>query len=178
MSLSYVLLAQEAAGSDSATDMFSLILQYCIYAAIIVVGLIVLCVLRRSSKLPSHTELKRQLESLLSAIAALLSDCREKSVGTYDFFKRTSKLLYRTDRLVYVATLLSDKERDGDIGNIAIALENTRDSISPYKFRAKTQDELSGLYDAQGKVQGAVAIMEKIIRRDQDMDEKEAKARG
>ncbi len=178
MSLSYALLTEEVTEATPATDTASLILQYCIYAAIIVVGLIILCVLRRSSKLPSHIELKRQMEAIATEIVSLLSDCNEKAVGAYDFFKRTSKLLYRTDRLVYVATLLSDKERDGDIGNIAIALENARDCISPYKFRAKTQDELNGLYDAQEKVQGAISTIEKIVRRDQDMDEKEVKKKG
>ena len=48
MSLSYALLTEEVTEATPATDTASLILQYCIYAAIIVVGLIILCVLRRS----------------------------------------------------------------------------------------------------------------------------------
>lgn len=175
MSFLYGLLAEEAAVVPAETagsiDVAALILKYCFYVAIIIVGLIVLWVLRHRSKLPSHVELKRRVEILSADLDALLIECRDAKMGTYDFFKRISKLLYRTDSLVYVATLLSDKERDGDIGNVAILLENARDCISPYKFRLKTQSEPGGLYDAQEKVADSLAIIQKIIVRDQDLKE-------
>lgn len=174
----YAFLSAEAVpAAAEGTDWAGLLLQYCIYAAIIVVGLVALWVIRHHNKLPSHPELKRRLEGLASEIETLIADCGKKSVGSYDFFKRISKLLYNTDRLVYFSTLLADKERDGDIGNISIALENARDTISPYKFRTKTQEEPNGLYEALEKVRSAAAIMDKIIRRDRALSEKEAKAK-
>lgn len=173
----FALLMEAAAGSESGVAAAELALQYGIYAAIIVIGLVVLWILHRRSKLPSHVELQSRLHALASDIEALASACGSSEMGTYAFFKKISKLLYQTDSLVYVSTLLSDKERDGDIGNISIALENARDTISPYKFRTKTQDEPNGLYEALEKVRSAAAIMDKIIRRDRALSEKEAKAK-
>lgn len=172
----FALLTEAAAGSEAGVAAAELALQYGIYAAIIVIGLVVLWILHRRSKLPSHVELQSRLHALASDIEALASACGSSEMGTYAFFKKISKLLYQTDSLVYVSTLLSDKERDGDIGNIAIALENARDAISPYKFRSKTQDEPGGLYEAYEKVNGATVTMKKIIDRDRIMvEEKKSK---
>ena len=168
--------AQTEATTQQGVDAAALALEYGIYAAIIVVGLVVLWFLHRKSKLPPHTELQRRLNVLSSDIDGLIGACGSADLGAYAFFKKISKLLYQTDSLVYISTLLSEKERDGDIGNIAILLENARDDISPYKFHAKTQDDPGGLYEAQEKVNNAFSIIQKIIGRDSEMiEEKKGK---
>ena len=58
--------------------MTDLIIQYVIYAAVIVVGLIVLAFLKKSNKLPSHKELKRMMEELCGKLQEI---CKQENAG-------------------------------------------------------------------------------------------------
>lgn len=166
----YLLDASENASTLYSADLW---MQYAIYGAIIVVGLILLGVIRRSSRLPSHENLLQQLTSLSEGISKLIDAQTTQGAQTgYDFIKETANLMYRTDKLIYVTTLLSSKERDGDIGNISIALESVRAGLSAYKFKIGAQDDLNGLYAAKEKADAAVTTIKKILKRDSDMKTK------
>ena len=55
-----------------------LLLQYITYAAIIVVGILILGFIKRATKLPTHAELKKRLTSLCDDINEFIRGERDK----------------------------------------------------------------------------------------------------
>lgn len=155
----FLLLAENA--ENEAADTQKLILQYVIYAAIIVVGLIVLALLKRAARPPKHEELKTRLNDLLATLDGAIA---EKDESTYDKIKAVTKLLTKLDKLVYVTSVMAQKERDGDLDNLSGLLESARGELATYK--AVTREEDYRLSSARGKIADGISLLDKIIERD------------
>lgn len=145
-----------------------LLIEYVVYTAIIIFGLIVLWLIKQKTKLPSHAELKKRLHGLLQDLQQLLKTEKNTQESAYDFFKSTTKCIYGTDKLIYVVTLMAEKERDGNLDNIARSLENVRNSLTPYKFKIKGKEDLSGLVYAIEQTESVIAALDLILERDKD----------
>lgn len=149
--------------------MTDLIIQYIIYAAIIVVGLFVLAFLKRSNKLPSHKELKRMMEDLSAKLQEICQQENAASEGMYLHFKEITKATYKTDKLIYIVTMMAEKERDTKLSAAAVNLENVRTQLLPYRFKTKSNDDLDGVRTAVAELEKALASVNKIIERDKEM---------
>lgn len=160
------LLLETAAETPVEVDPLRLALEYALYAAIIVIGLLILWMLKKKDKLPKHSELKKSLESLHGDLQSLQNAEEKTEKSRYDFFKVISKLLYRTDKLVYVTDRMAEKERDGNIDNVSDLLEGVRNDLAPYKFGGKARDDMSGIAAAEDKLKKSVEVLERILERD------------
>lgn len=149
-----------------------LLLQYGIYAAIIVVGIIALIFLKRATRLPDHADLKARLCALHEDIAELIKASDDGEGSAYDFFYMTSKCANRANKLAYTVTLMAQKERDGNLDAIAALLEEAHVCIIPYKFKTKGKEETSGLVQAKAKTEKAISSLELILERDRDLKAK------
>lgn len=167
----FLLLAETTA--DGGADTARLIIEYVIYAAIIVAGLFILALLRRAGRLPKHAELKKQFSSLSDDLKAFARTAA--SLTRYQFFRRVTKLLYRAEKLEFTATQISDKERDGDIGTAAIRIQNARDLLAPYKFGKRDSADLGGISEAADKIDEAISIIDQILARDAELKARRAK---
>lgn len=167
----FLLLAETTA--DGGADTSRLIIEYVIYAAIIVAGLFILALLRRAGRLPKHAELKKQFSSLSDDLKAFARTAA--SLTRYQFFRRVTKLLYRAEKLEFSATQISDKERDGDIGTAAIRIQNARDLLAPYKFGKRDSADLGGISEAADKIDEAISIIDQILARDAELKARRAK---
>ena len=155
--------------------MTELLLQYAIYCAIIVVGLFVLGIIKRSTRLPSHKELKKRMDDLRSLLKDFSVQESTSPENRVQIFKGISKALYKADKLIYTVTLMSEKERDTKLGDVAVRLERVRNCLLPYRFKAKTEEDLSGVYTAIGEMEKGVAVLDKILERDKEMRPRRAK---
>lgn len=151
----------------------ALLLEYLIYAAIIVVGIIVLIFIKRKTKLPSHAELERRISSLASSLEELIALASKEDPG-YEFIRQAGKLVYQADKLAYLATLVSEKERDSEIGTVALQLEQCGKRVSQYKFGIQEKDSIDGLYDARADLSSAIDTLRHILKRDAELKEKRA----
>ena len=148
-------------------DTTRLILEYVVYAAVIVVGVVVLALLRRAGRLPRHAELKKQISAFSEDLKAFSAEAY--SLTRYQFFRRVAKLLYRADKLAYTAAQVADKERDGDIAAAAGKIEGVRALLTPYRFGKRDSADLGGIAEAADRVGEAGAILEKILARDAEL---------
>lgn len=139
------------------------VIWYGIYAAIIVVCIVLLILMRKFGRLPRHTEFKEKLMQLSGELKALAEESEEHR---YDFFKQVSRALYSADKLQYLATLIAEKERDGDISRVAGMLERARTSLVPYKYGGKDRTQTDGILEAVSAVSSAIATLELVIERD------------
>lgn len=149
--------------------MTDLIIQYIIYAAVIVLGLIVLAFLKKSNKLPSHKELKRMMEELCVKLQEICKQENAGSEGLYLHIKEITKATYRTDKLIYIVTMMAEKERDTKLSAAAVNLENVRTQLLPYRFKTKTNEDLDGIRAAIAELEKALASVNKIIERDKEL---------
>ena len=161
--LSVLLAAGEA--NDGNTEIWDLVIQYAVFAAIIVISIILLVVLHKQSRLPRHGELKKKLSSLLDEINEISSAEKKRM----DFIKKVSRVIYTADNLAYVATMLAEKERYADLGRLSSKLGEVRAELSPYKFGKKEADDSDGIDAAAKKVEEALAILDGIIERDGEL---------
>ena len=150
-----------------------LTLQYVFYGGLIVLGLLILWLIKHKNRLPGHADVRKKLDLLHQNIQGFID---EKNNSGYFSFKEVTKLLYRVNKLLYQVSELAEKERDGDLGSVAISLERVSSALSPYKFRKKDNDEISGLINAEIILENAVALMDRIIERDKAL--KARKLRG
>ena len=93
----WALLA-EAVQPETQPDVTRLVLEYLLYAAIIVVGILLLIVLRRKTRLPRHGELRKQLAELSAQLEELRAAAEGAGMPRMKFLKGMSKLVYRTDK--------------------------------------------------------------------------------
>ena len=143
-----------------------LITEYLIYAAVIVVGILILLLLRRKTRLPRHTELRRQLADYARALEDFCPTAENGSLTRMKFFKAVSKLVYRADKFIYVTDRMADKERDGEIGSVSVLLGQARTELSSYKFGTRGTEDADGIRAALSKVQESVALFDRILARD------------
>lgn len=144
-----------------------LIIEYAVYAGIIVLGLLILALLKRKNKLPNHSELKEALSDFAEQLKTLLDAEKAQPMSGYEFFKKITKILYGLDKLILKVSLLAEKERDMQIANIQSVLEGVREKISFYKFGGK--EELSELEASLADMDNALALADKILERDKDL---------
>lgn len=153
-----ILLADAAAENGTVR----LVLEYLLYAAVIVVGILILLLLRRKTRLPRHSELRAQL----GALAAELSALRKADPPRLKWLKALSRLLYNADKLIYVTDRMADKERDGEIANVSALLEQMRAELAVYRTGARAADDDGGLAAAQKKIAEAEELMQRVLARD------------
>ena len=156
--------AEEGAGQPASNDVGQLVVQYIVYGVIIVVSIFLLILLRKRTRLPRHTELKKKVQGLLSDIRAI--DPAEKRMN---FLKNVSGAMYKADNLSYTAAMLAEKERYADLGRLSSKLGEVRAELSPYKFGKKEACDSDGIDAAAKKVEEALAILDGIIERDGEL---------
>ncbi len=153
--------------APAAADPVRLAIEYAVYAAIIVIGIVVLLLLRRTGKLPKHAEFQRQLAALEEELRAFSPAAA--ALTRYPFLRRTAKLAAKTERLEYTATQMAEKERDGGIGNAAAKLSAAREQLAAYKFGRRGSEDLSSIAEAAEAVCAAKTIFEEILARDAEL---------
>lgn len=163
----------ETGGEQCMT--IELLLQYVTYAAIIVVGILILGLIKRVTKLPSHAELKKRLEALRSEISDFIEEGHETEKSSYDYFRQMEKCAGKANKLAYTVTLMAQKERDGNLDEIATLMTEAFESIAPYKFKSKETQDMSGLVQAIVKTEKAIASIDLILERDKDLRAKHAR---
>ena len=149
------------------------VIWYLVYGIIIVVCIVLLVLMRKYGHLPRHPEFKHRLEELSAEIQKLIEDSEDGK--RRDFFKQASRAFYRTDKLQYIATLMAEKERDGDINRAATQLERARTALHPYKYAGKERSEPEGLQEAASAVAAAIVTMGAVIERDGAIKTRKAK---
>ena len=77
--------------------------------------------------------------------------------------------MYKADNLAYSVSMLAEKERYADLGNISSLLNEARTELSPYKFGKKEAEEAEGIAAAAEKVQKAIDVADVIIQRDDEL---------
>ena len=136
-----------------SVDWTRIIIEYVAYAAVIVVGILILLLLRRKTRLPRHRELRTQLHDLSAAADAF----RTQPPTGLKRFKALSALIYRLDKLIYVTDRMADKERDGQIAGISTLLTAVNlgglgtliaslASLISFKFFAKEYPDQKGSF--------------------------------
>lgn len=163
--LAMLLAAEDGTENTAQTpEVWQLITQYAVYAIIIVVSILMLILLRKYTRLPRHSELKKKLQALLSDINEIGSESKRM-----DFIKNVSRAMYKADNLAYSVSMLAEKERYADLGNISSLLNEARTELSPYKFGKKEAEEAEGIAAAAEKVQKAIDVADVIIQRDDEL---------
>lgn len=157
--------------------MSELLLSYIFYGTIILLGLIVLMVLRKKARPPSHETLRRQLAAFAKELDLLAPQPKsgqadegssdkyiDKYVQKYDFFQHLTKLLHRLSKLIYGSVLLEQKERDPDVAYLTLLLEGTLQDLNPYRF-GKSAEETEGIESARQKVGEALHHLDRLLER-------------
>ena len=160
--LSALLAADGAA--ESTRDIWDVVPQYITFGVVIVISIVLLVILRKTSRLPRHPELKKQVASLAADIAAI-----DPGAKRIDFIKSVSRAMYKADNISYDANMLAEKERYGDLGTVSKLIADARAELSAYKFGAREPGEGEGLAAAAKKVQAALATLDNIIERDSEL---------
>lgn len=158
----FLLLASDGARSAQASEGWELAIQYIAYGIVIVVSVLILLFIRKRTRLPRHTELKKKLEGLLAEVQELSSPAENRM----QFVKRAARALYTADNLAYTAAMLAEKERYSDLGKISSLLEGAREDIAPYKYGKREQEEGEGIAAAEEKVRSAIDVCDVILNRD------------
>lgn len=152
--------------APSGTDPVRLIIEYVIYAAVIVVGILILLLLRRKTRLPRHGELRGKLAAFSEDLESFRKETESGSFTRLKFMKAMSKLVYRADRFIYVTDRMADKERDGEIGSVSVLLGQARTELAAYKFGTRGMQDSGGIGAAQAKVAESVSLFDRILARD------------
>ena len=152
-----------------------LLFSYGVYFLIIIIGLLVLGILKKKTRLPKHADFKKMLENFEEKLSAVIALKKNKGDNNYNFFKRITSLIMLNDKLIYTASVLAEKERDVQIATIASYLEEVKVNLVPYKFGKKGQDDASGLRGAQRKIKQAISLIDKVLERDKELYQRRAK---
>lgn len=161
--LSLLLAAGDVA--EETTEVWELVTEYVVYAVIIVISIVLLIVIRKRTRLPRHTELKKKLSALLNETESLAASDEKRM----DFIKRVTRVMYKADNLSYVASLLSEKERYADLGRISSLIGEARSALAPYKLGKKEVVEPDGFTLAIQKLTAAMSVLDGVIERDSEL---------
>ena len=173
-----IMLLADAA---EETDKLSLLLQYAVYVAVIVVGIVVLGLIKRKQKPVSHEELRRRLVGLSENIRAAIDSMSAEKYSQHDFLRTTQKLIFAADKLIYQASVLADKERDSAISNISVTMERAKSMLMEFRSEWKVSDsgiETEKLSEASAAVDQAVASIDRILERDRLLSDRRVKKNG
>ena len=109
------------------------------------------------------------MEELCGKLQEICKQENAGSEGLYLHIKEITKATYRTDKLIYVVTMMAEKERDTKLSAAAVNLENVRTQLLPYRFKTKTNEDLDGIRAAIAELEKALASVNKIIERDKEL---------
>ncbi len=179
--LRFFLCAAET--GENGSEPLTLLLQYLIYAAVIVVGILVLSLIKRKQKPLSHEELQKRLKNLSENFLEFTAYVRDEKRGQYDFFRAIQKLIFETDKLIYRTNILADKERDSAITNIALSIERSKAFLIEFKenWKVSAADGVADtekLYFASEQIQQAIAAVDRILERDKLLHARRTKKNG
>ena len=155
--MNFVLLA------ESIADPTRLTISYVTYAAIIIVGIVVLLLLRSKTRLPRHAELHADLEKLSRDAQAFVQDA--PSFDRVRFFKEITRLNVRTGKLVYVTDRMADRERDGELSGASVLLEQAQAALSACKFGS----DMGSAKAAHENIAKATALIAGVLERDKQL---------
>lgn len=165
---SLLLASDGAAVPEETPDLWGEIVpQYVTFGIIIAVSIVLLIILRRSSRLPRHGELRKKLASLAQDIAAISPEAKRM-----DFIKSVTHAMYKADKIAYAAAMLAEKEKYADLGTISSLVGEARSALAPYKLGKMDADEPEGLNFAAEKVNEALAVIGNVIERDGELKRK------
>ena len=156
------------AGTISSLEVW---LQYIIYAAIIVLGVLALSLIKRKQRPISHAELCKRLTALYSGINDYKTKLSDKTLRHFDAYRSLQKLIYAADKLIYLSSVLAEKERDTAITNISITVEAVRAQLLSVKntWKSENSDEkidMSKLLKAMRMLDPAIDTCNRILERD------------
>lgn len=161
-------IASSQAGSVQINSQtLNIIIQYCVYGAIIIVSIILLALLHKYTRLPKHSEFKKKLSALQTDMADIDTNAKRM-----DFIKSVTRAIYKADSLAYTATMLSEKERYSDFGKISSLIQGARAELSPYKYGKREQSDDEGIKTAEKIIASAVEILNGVIERDGELRRK------
>ena len=143
-----------------------LLIEYCIYAAVIVIGIVILGAIHRKGRLPGHGELKNRILAWKVAADDFLKEEETAPSGNFAYYKRLSKLLYKLDKIMFVTSTLAEKERDMEIAQAANGLQSVGQALLPYKFGKREEDTLQKIRAAVAGVDGVLVLLDQVILRD------------
>lgn len=159
--------------SESAVSFTQLAIEYIVYAAIIVIGILLLFALRRCGRLPKHAELAKKLTDFESDLRAFQSN--DKHLSGYRYFRNISKLIKRADKLLFYSAQMADRERDSDLGSASLLVENVRELLQPLRYDRDAEQNSFAVSDAADKVHAAAETVNDILKRDAQLKAKRAK---
>lgn len=166
MNAFFCSMLAETTEPAAQADPTRLILEYVVYAAIIVVGIFILLLLRSKTRLPRHNELRKKLADLCSELASLRKTVEDGTLPRLKLTKAISGLIYRTDKLIYLTDRMAEKERDGEIASISTLLGQARNELTACRAGARAEQETDGAQAAQQRADEALALMDRVIARD------------
>ena len=170
----FLLLTDIEPVAETAGTSGELLLNYLIYAVIIVVGILILLLLRRATRLPSHTEVKEKIAAFSAALAAADESAPEHLVELVERLNRANKLLGDCDKLIYATSAIAQKERDSDMDGVCTLLEGAREELSAFRNGGGT--EAWRLHEARTRTEGSLATMERILERDKALKKNKKRA--
>lgn len=136
-------------------------LQYIIYAAIIVAGIIVLLLMKRASRLPNHKELRKRLLGVAASMDEAIAQARTRSV-----IKTYAAFVSSIDRLSFTVYAMAQKERDGELDNLSVLLEQARGEL----MKPSSEGNVAA---ARAKIGDGLSLLDKIIERDEAIAKKQ-----
>lgn len=144
-----------------------LIIEYCIYFAIIVIGVLILGLIKQKNRLPSHQDLKNRLTAWRDGMTQMIENNKKASLSGFEFYKQLTKMLYKLDKIAYDTALLAEKERDMELAEISNVLGNVQEGLAPYKSGKNDDDKEQEAFDlALEGVGKAIRMTDQIILRD------------
>lgn len=167
--------------AEQGTDTISLLIQYAVYIAIIIVGIIILGLIRRKQKPVSHAELRKRLGDLSDRIGKAIECISEENHGQYDFLRMMQKLIFAADKLIYQTAMLADKERDSAISNIAMTEERAKSLLMEFRSEWKMVEagsDTEKLSEANELIGQSIAAIDRILERDRLLNSRRIKKNG
>ena len=157
------LLLTDAAETVTKTAETSgeLLFNYLIYAVIIAVGIVVLLLLKKATRLPSHTDVKEKVSAFSAALTATETDAPDRLV---ERLNRANKLVGDCDKLIYTTSAIAQKERDSDMDSVCTLLEGARGEL--VSFRNNGGSEGWRIAEARTRTESCLALLENILERD------------
>ncbi len=155
-----------------------LIIQYCVYGGIIVVGIVILLLMHRKNKLPNQTELKSMVVNWQNRMREFAENERKGAYSNFEFFRRLSKLLYRLEKLSYLTSRMAQKARDMELSSVAQSLESADRTLLPYKAAKDKGGVQEAVAAALGETEKAVRTLDAVMQRESAYKARKKKQNG
>ena len=175
-----VLTDTSDTGTGIAGFNWNILIEYAVYIFIIVIGLLVLALIKRKSRLPSHTELRDLMGKLGEKLRTLIAYCESSSKPAEgqnggSKVEKLTKLLYDSDKLYYQLSLSAEKEKDVDLQTDAQYIGEARKLLQSYKIIKPDKEDLKKLNQALESINLSMRCMDNILERDVDLKKQKQK---